>query len=30
MEAIYPVSVAEMCVRYKKLYTRAIGDKIKN
>ncbi len=26
MEAIYPISIPEMCERYKKLYTGAIGD----
>jgi hypothetical protein len=26
MEAIYPISIPEMCEHYKKLYTGAIGD----
>jgi 4-hydroxy-4-methyl-2-oxoglutarate aldolase len=26
MEAIYPISIGEMCERYKKLYTGAVGD----
>ena len=30
MAATYPVSIAEMCERYKKLYTGAIGNVLDN